>query len=113
MFTISAKKTATETKVEGALTNWNPNLFQNSGQRYHSPPETNWTPDYSSQSTERIRTAMEVIDDLENSRSASLNFLFRLSAFEFVVLLLDKYLSQPRIMFPYSCVSSKYDPSKA
>lgn len=60
-----------------------------------------------------LLTAIEVIDDLENRRSASLNFLFRLSALEFVVLLLDKYLSQPRIILPYSCVSSRYDPSNA
>lgn len=45
-------------------------------------------------------TAMEVIDDFENSLSASLNFLFLLSAFEFVVLLLDKYLSQPLMILP-------------
>lgn len=60
-----------------------------------------------------VRTAIDVIEDFENKRSASLNFLFRLSAFEFVVLLLDKYLSQPRIIFPYNCVSSRYEPSKA
>lgn len=52
-------------------------------------------------------TAIEVIDDFENKRSASLNFLFLLSALELVVLLLDKYLSQPRIILPYSCVSSR------
>ena len=33
-----------------------------------------------------ILTACDVIDDLENKRSASLNFLFRLSTFVFVVL---------------------------
>lgn len=61
----------------------------------------------------KVRTAIDVIDDFENNRSASLNFLLRLSDFELVVLLLDKYLSHPLIMLPYSCVSSKYEPSKA
>lgn len=60
-----------------------------------------------------ILTAIEVIEDLENSLSASLNFLLRLSAFELVLLFVVKYLSQPLIIFPYSCVSSKYEPSKA
>lgn len=58
-------------------------------------------------------TAMEVILDLENSLSASLNFLFRLSALELVLLLVVRYLSHPLIMFPYSWVSSRYDPSNA
>lgn len=52
-------------------------------------------------------TAIEVMEDLENSLSASLNFLLRLSAFEFVLLFVAKYLSHPRIIFPYNCVSSK------
>lgn len=56
---------------------------------------------------------MEVMEDFENNLSASLNFLFLLSDFELVVLLLDKYLSHPLIILPYSCVSSKYEPSKA
>lgn len=50
---------------------------------------------------------MDVIDDLENNLSASLNFLFLLSALLFVFLLLAKYLSHPRIIFPYNCVSSR------
>lgn len=54
-----------------------------------------------------LLTAIDVIDDLENNLSASLNFLLRLSALLLVVLLLAKYLSQPLIMFPYTCVSSK------
>ena len=45
-------------------------------------------------------TAIEVMDDLEKSLSASLNFLFLLSALLFVFLLLAKYLSHPRIMLP-------------
>lgn len=68
---------------------------------------------YNTLNYKNLRTAIDVIDDFEKSLSASLNFLFLLSAFEFVVLLLDKYLSHPLIMFPYSCVSSKYDPSNA
>lgn len=47
-------------------------------------------------------TADDVIDDLENKRSASLNFLFRLSALDIILLLEAKYRSHPRIMFPYS-----------
>lgn len=58
-------------------------------------------------------TAMEVMEDFENSRSASLNFRFLLSALELVLLFDVKYLSQPRIIFPYNWVSSKYDPSNA
>lgn len=54
-----------------------------------------------------LLTAIDVIDDLENNLSASLNFLLRLSALLLVFLLLAKYLSQPLIMFPYNCVSSK------
>lgn len=54
-----------------------------------------------------LLTAIEVIDDLENNLSASLNFLLRLSALLLVFLLLAKYLSQPLIIFPYNCVSSK------
>lgn len=61
----------------------------------------------------KLRTADDVIDDFENKRSASLNFLFRLSAFDIMLLLDAKYLSHPRIIFPYSWVSSKYEPSKA
>jgi len=49
-----------------------------------------------------LLTAMEVMEDLENNLSASLNFLLRLSALLLVFLLLDKYLSQPLIMFPYN-----------
>lgn len=45
-------------------------------------------------------TADDVIDDLENKRSASLNFLFRLSALDIMLLFEAKYLSQPRIIFP-------------
>lgn len=58
-------------------------------------------------------TAIDVMEDFENNLSASLNFLFLLSAFEFVLLLVVKYLSHPLMMFPYNWVSSKYEPSKA
>lgn len=61
----------------------------------------------------RLHIAIEVMLDLEKSRSASLNLRFRLSAFEFVALLEVRYRSQPRMMFPHSWVSSRYDPSKA
>lgn len=49
-----------------------------------------------------LLTAMDVMDDLENNLSASLNFLLRLSALLLVFLLLAKYLSQPLIIFPYN-----------
>lgn len=52
-------------------------------------------------------TAIDVIDDLENNLSASLNFLLRLSALLFVFLLLVKYRSHPLMILPYSCVSSR------
>jgi len=54
--------------------------------------------------------ATDVIDDLEKSRSFSLNFLFLLlravSTLE-VDLLALRYRSQPRMMLPQLCVSSK------
>lgn len=53
------------------------------------------------------KITIDVIDDLENKRSASLNLRFRLSAFELVLLLVVRYRSQPRMMLPYSCVSSR------
>lgn len=46
--------------------------------------------------------AIDVIEDLENNRSASLNLRFRLSALELVALLEVKYLSQPRIILPHN-----------
>ena len=49
-------------------------------------------------------TAIDVIDDLENSLSASLNFRLRLSALLLVFLLLAKYRSHPLMMLPYSCL---------
>lgn len=58
-------------------------------------------------SSSSLTAAIDVIDDLENRRSASLNLRFRLSAFELVVLFVVKYRSHPRIMLPYSCVSSR------
>jgi len=45
---------------------------------------------------------MEVIDDFEKRRSASLNFLLRGSFLELGSLLADvRYLSQPRMILPY------------
>lgn len=53
-------------------------------------------------------TAIEVMEDLEKRRSASLNFLLRGSFFELGSLLADvRYLSQPRMILPYKWVSSK------
>lgn len=49
---------------------------------------------------DEVLTAMDVIEDFENNLSASLNFLFLLSALLLVVLLLAKYLSHPLIIFP-------------
>lgn len=47
-------------------------------------------------------TAMDVMEDLEKSRSASLNFLLRGSFLVVGSLLADvRYLSQPRIILPY------------
>ena len=57
-------------------------------------------------------TELDVMDDFENKRSFSLNFLFLLSVLE-AFLFIDRYRSHPLIMFPYKCVSSRYDPSKA
>lgn len=54
-----------------------------------------------------LTAAIEVIDDFEKSRSASLNLRLRLSALLFVFLFGARYRSQPRMMFPYSWVSSK------
>lgn len=55
-------------------------------------------------STMPLTAAADVTEDLEKRRSASLNFLFRLSALLFVVLenrfVLAKYLSHPLMMFP-------------
>jgi len=47
-------------------------------------------------------TAIEVMEDLEKRRSASLNFLLRGSFLELGSLLADvRYLSQPRMILPY------------
>lgn len=50
----------------------------------------------------RLHIAIDVIEDFENSLSASLNFRLRLSALELVALFDVKYLSQPRIIFPHN-----------
>lgn len=54
-----------------------------------------------------VLTAFDVIDDFENNRSPSLNFLFLLSVLLLVLLFEAKYRSQPLIIFPYNWVSSK------
>lgn len=47
-------------------------------------------------------TAIEVMDDFEKRRSASLNFLLRGSFLLLGSLFADvRYLSQPRIILPY------------
>lgn len=51
--------------------------------------------------------------DFENRRSASLNLRLRLSGLVLVALFDVKYFSQPRMILPHNCVSSRYDPSKA
>lgn len=60
----------------------------------------------------KFLTAFDVMEDLEKSLSFSRNFRFLLSVFD-AFLFMDKYRSQPRMIFPYKCVSSKYEPSKA
>lgn len=56
---------------------------------------------------QRQLTAIEVMEDLEKSLSASLNLRFRLSALLLVPRLVVKYRSHPLIILPYSWVSSK------
>lgn len=46
--------------------------------------------------------AIDVMDDLENNLSASLNLRLRLSALELVALFDVKYLSQPRMILPHN-----------
>ena len=58
-------------------------------------------------SADSFRTAADVMEDLEKSLSDSLNRLFRLSVLAAVLLLTVRYLSQPRMMLPYMCVSSR------